>query len=374
MRYFTSRGGVALLLLVVVPLLVLVIPLTTARSASPGSYTALLAAAKEEGKIVVSGPNFDPDDVKVLEREFKKRFGFPVQVISDPGHVRELPARVAGGAKYDVINGSGITAGQIDELVGLQQVDWSIFPEEGFPGIMDNYADRSRPGIPCLLYFRFTWAFVYNTEMLSPKELPRRMEDLTDPKWKGRFVLSDLAVPLDMLALQWDYEEGKRRMVDLARRLKANNPILASGGSPGAVAKVIAGEASIAAAAFGSAMGPIDKGAPIALWPFKEPEVGATRAMQPGLSMNICTVKNAPHPNMAQLFTAWLSTQLPAEVAVNRGHFRPFREGDTSFIAKFYREHGITKDQFLTHVNEAQEKQRKDVYTEAAKIYAGLQK
>jgi ABC-type Fe3+ transport system substrate-binding protein len=138
-------------------------------------------------------------------------------------------------------------------------------------------------------------------------------------------------------------------------------------------------------------MGPIDKGAPIALWPFKEPEVGATKAMQPGLSMNICTVKNAPHPNMAKLFTAWLSTQLPAEVAVNRGHFRPFREGDTSFIAKFYREHGITKaesvpgqgdqggtyaslDQFLTHVNEAQEKQRKDVYTEAAKIYAGLQK
>jgi ABC-type Fe3+ transport system substrate-binding protein len=89
------------------------------------------------------------------------------------------------------------------------------------------------------------------------------MEDLTEPKWKGRFIVSDLAVPLDMLALQWDPEEGKRQMLDLARRLRAHDPIVASGGSPGAVAKVIAGETPIATAAFGSAMGPMDKGAPI---------------------------------------------------------------------------------------------------------------
>lgn len=295
-------------------------------------------------------------------------------MINDPGHVRELPARVAGGAKYDVINGSGITAGQIEKLVGLRKVDWSIFPEEEFPEMRENYEARSRPGLPCLLMYRFTWAFVYNTEMLSTKQLPNRLGDLTDPKWKGRFVVSDLAVPLGMMSLQWNYAEGKKRMVDLARRLKANNPIIASGGSPGAIAKVIAGEAPIATAAFVSALGPIAKGAPIALWPFKEPEVGATKAMQPGLSMNVCVVQNGQYPNMGKLFAAWLSTQLPEEVAVNRGHFRPFKKGEKSFIAKFYREHRVTKDQFLTHLNEEQEKQRKDVYSEAAKIYAGLMK
>jgi ABC-type Fe3+ transport system substrate-binding protein len=309
-----------------------------------------------------------------LEREFKKKFGFAAKVISDPGHVRELPARVAGGAKYDVINGSGITAGQIEDLVGLQRVDWSMFPEEVFPDIMDNYADRSRPGIPCLLYFRLTWAFVYNTEMLTEQQLPSNLEDLTDPKWKGRFVVSNLAVPLGMMSLQWNSKEGMQRMVDLARRLKANNPIVASGGSPGAIAKVVAGEAPIATAAFSSAMGSIDQGAPIALWPFKKPELGATRAMQPGLSQNICPVKNGEYPNMSKLFTGWLSTQLPDEVAVNRGHLRPFRKGDKSFMAKLYKKHGITKQQFLTHVNEEQEKQRKDVYSAAAKIYAGLKK
>lgn len=367
MRYFPCPGAIALLLFVTL------IPLT-AKSEPSGPYATLLAGAKEEGKVVVSGPQYDPDDVKVLERDFKKQFGFPVQVISDPGHVRELPARVAGGAKYDVIDGSGITAGQIQKLAGLEEVDWSIFPAEAFPGIVDNYAARARQGIPCVLYFRFTWAFVYNTEMLSEKELPKRMEDLTDPKWKGRFIVSNLAVPLGMMSLQWNYEEGKRKMVDLARRLKANDPIVASGGSPGATAKVVAGEAPIATAAFTTVIGSMKKGAPIALWPFKEPEGGATKAMQPGLSMNACVVKNAPHPNMAKLFAAWLSTRLPEEVGVNRGHLRPFREGDTSIVAKFYRKHGIDKDQFLTHLNEEQEKQRKDVYKEAAKVYAGLAK
>src|SRR5918996_2697635 len=102
MRYLRCQGGIALVLLAI-PLMWLVSPLRTARSAPADPYAALLAAAKAEGKIVVSGPNYDPDDVKVLQREFKKRFGFPVEVISDPGHVRELPARVAGGGQNEVI-------------------------------------------------------------------------------------------------------------------------------------------------------------------------------------------------------------------------------------------------------------------------------
>jgi ABC-type Fe3+ transport system substrate-binding protein len=208
--------------------------------------------------------------------------------------------------------------------------------------------------------------------MLSEKELPNNLEDLTAPKWKNRFIVSNLAVPLGMMSLQWNRNEGMERMVDLARRLKANNPIVASGGSPGATAKVVAGEAPIATAAFTAVIGYMKKGAPIALWPFKKPEVGATKAMQPGLSQNVCVPKNREHPNMSKLFAAWLSTDLPEEVGVNRGHLRPFKKGDKSIVAQFYRKHGIIRDQFLTHTTEDQEKQRSDVYRAAAKIYASL--
>ena len=179
----------------------------TSGSVANPEYLALLDAAKEEGTLTVSGPNFDPDDVDNLEAGFMEKFGFPVEIISDPGHVRELPARLKAGGKYDVIDGSGITAGQVEEIVGLEPVDWSIFPEEEFPGLQENYAARSRPEINCVLFFRFTWAFVYNTDMLTEDELPRNMEDLTDPKWKGRFAVSDLAVPLGTMSLQW----GRRR-------------------------------------------------------------------------------------------------------------------------------------------------------------------
>ena len=343
-----------------------------AASVENAEYLALLEAAKEEGTLTVSGPNFDPDDVDNLEAAFMEKFGFEMELISDPGHVRELPARLKAGGKYDVIDGSGITAGQVEDIVGLEPVDWSIFPEEDFPGLMENYEARSRPEINCVLFFRFTWAFVYNTEMLSEDELPRSMEDLTDPKWKGRFAVSDLAVPLGTMSLQWDEEVGKEKMVDLARRLKANEPVIASGGSPGAIAKVVAGEVPIATAAFSSALGLIDQGAPLALLPFRDPEVGSDTAYQPGLSMNICPVKDSANPNMAKLFTAWMSTDLPPEVAANRGYFRPFREGDTSNIAKFYQSHGIGIEQFLTHTDVAKEAQRKNVYGAAAEIYAGL--
>ena len=336
------------------------------------AYLALLEAAKQEGTLTVSGPNFDPDDVDNLEAGFMEKFGFPMKLISDPGHVRELPARLKAGGKYDMIVGSGITAGQAEDIVGLEPVDWSIFPEEDFPGLQKNFASRSRPGINCVLYMRFTWAFVYNTEMLTEDELPGSMEDLTDPKWKGRFAVSDLAVPLGTMSLQWSEEEGMERMLDLARRLKANEPVIASGGSPGAIAKVVAGEVPIATAAFSSALGLIDQGAPIALLPFREPEVGSDTAYQPGLSMNACPVKGSANPNMAKLFTAWMSTELPDAVARNRGYFRPFREGDTSDIAQFYQSHGIGIGQFLTHTNVEQEAQRKNVYGAAAEVYAGL--
>ena len=343
-------------------------PADAAASIGSAEYLALLESAKQEGTLAISGPNFDPDDVKNLEAGFLEKFGFPVKIQNDPGHVRELPARLKAGGKYDVIDGSGITAGQVEDIVGLQPVDWSIFPEEVFPGLMENYAARSRPEINCVLFFRFTWAFVYNTEML------RNMEDLTDPKWKGRFAVSDLAVPLGAMSLQWSEEEGRERMTALARRLKANEPVIASGGSPGAIAKVIAGEVPIATAAFSSALGQIDKGAPLGLLPFRDPEVGADQAYQPGLAMNVCPVKDSANPNMAKLFTAWMSTGLPEAVSKNRGYFRPFREGDPSFIATFYQGQGIGIDQFLTHKNVAQEAQRKNVYGAAAEIYAGLAK
>ena len=110
------------------------------------AYLALLEAAKQEGTLTVSGPNFDPDDVDNLEAGFMEKFGFPMKLISDPGHVRELPARLKAGGKYDMIVGSGITAGQAEDIVGLEPVDWSIFPEEDFPGLQKNFASRSRPG------------------------------------------------------------------------------------------------------------------------------------------------------------------------------------------------------------------------------------
>jgi hypothetical protein len=51
------------------------------------AYLALLEAARAEGKAVIGGFAFDPEEVATLEKGFKKRFGFPVKLTHDPTHI-----------------------------------------------------------------------------------------------------------------------------------------------------------------------------------------------------------------------------------------------------------------------------------------------
>lgn len=71
MRHFPFPTGIALLFLFFVT------TIATTSSEAGDSYNKILAAAKQEGKVVVSGPNYDPDDVKVLNREVNRDFAFP---------------------------------------------------------------------------------------------------------------------------------------------------------------------------------------------------------------------------------------------------------------------------------------------------------
>ena len=73
------------------------------RAAGPSpEYLALLEAAKAEGKAIIGGFAFDPEEIATLEKGFKKRFGFPVKLTHDPTHIRDLPPKVIAGG-FDVV-------------------------------------------------------------------------------------------------------------------------------------------------------------------------------------------------------------------------------------------------------------------------------
>src|SRR4030095_6925059 len=118
----------------------------SAAAAGPSSeYLALLEAAKAEGKAVIGGFAFDPEEIATLENGFKKRFGFPVKLTHDPTHIRDLPPKVIAGG-FDVVEVNVAGGHQIlASPRGLVQVEWSMFAPE-LPQL--EALQRQRPG-PC---------------------------------------------------------------------------------------------------------------------------------------------------------------------------------------------------------------------------------
>ena len=203
-------------------------------------YLALLEAAKAEGKATIGGFAFDPEEIATLEKGFKKRFGFPVKLTHDPTHIRDLPPKVIAGG-FDVVEVNVAGGHQIQESPrGLVQVEWSMFAHE-FPQLDTIQRQRPAEDTPCLLYLNGIFGIVYNTKLVKEQDLPNTLEDFADPKWKGRFVLWDNGNPFDFIAQKY----GKERALELARKLKANKPILSR--SAAILTLIASGEAVLGA-------------------------------------------------------------------------------------------------------------------------------
>ena len=52
-----------------------------------------------------------------------------------------------------------------------------------------------------------TPGFTYNTTMVRANEVPQRVEDLLNPKWKGKIASTPYAASFDRLALIWGEEK-----------------------------------------------------------------------------------------------------------------------------------------------------------------------
>lgn len=85
---------------------------------------------------------------------------------------------------------------------------------------------------------------VYSTALVKPEELPDKLEDLADPKWKGKIgwapANSSLRAHLSYLRHRW----GDERTRDWMQRLLANEPKAFPKNSP-QITAVIAGEIHI---------------------------------------------------------------------------------------------------------------------------------
>jgi iron(III) transport system substrate-binding protein len=157
-----------------------------------------VAAARQEGKVVVFGPPGDLVRKNMLDG-FKAAFpDITLEWYGGRGadHATRLEIERAGGvhAVDVVLAGTSVALGQLQRIDALDPIKPAlILPEVTNPGNWwDNrveYADRA--GERNLVFTMVpVKALAYDASQVRPEEIDE-LEDLLDPKWKGKLVIND---------------------------------------------------------------------------------------------------------------------------------------------------------------------------------------
>lgn len=273
-----------------VPVFVLVLTLSKAPA-----QQEVIDGAKKEGEVVVWAHTWAGG--KVLN-PFKKKYPFlKVKLWNVPGGSREIPNRMIEEGKANrytpdvlILSNYGLTV--IRDANLLRQYEspahvkrWGAQPKHRF---WVNHALSLR--VP-----------TYNTRLVRENEAPKSWDDLKDPKWKGRTVISSSSPDTPLLfAYLWREKEGelnweksfgfwsqvvKNTKPRVVRGFRAPNELHASG------------EHALFLLNTQSWLQFREKGAPV-----KAVSVGRTV----GSSWGIAMPKTVPHPNAARLFINYL--------------------------------------------------------------------
>jgi ABC-type Fe3+ transport system substrate-binding protein len=283
-------------------------PAVTAAAATSG-WDALVAAAKSEGKVVVSGPP-DPGASSKLPDAFKQRFGIEVEYLA--GNSSQLAARIqgeraAGQYTMDVsLSGSDTVYGTFLPNGWLEPLKPNlILPEVTDPTKWRTGEPWFRDPEKRMVMQIFNTAanfLTINTQMVSPEEIPDG-NALLDPKWQGKIGAYDPGVNGAGIAVASAIyvTRGKEYATQLYQGQKV------------ALSRDYAQVADwVAHGSYPITIGPphqflvqyYDAGLP--LKEINVPDVPRTTAGGFGL-VNLWT--NAPHPNAAKVFVNWIASR-----------------------------------------------------------------
>ncbi len=156
---------------------------------------------------------------------------------------------------------------------------------------------------------------IFNKELVKPADVPRRYEDLAEPKWKGKIVMANPASHATtiswLIGLKEQVFSTEKAWMDFLQGLASNKPMFVSSFGP-TPAPVESGEKLIAISMpkyiITKAPAPLD-------WArVEQPLLGTPR----GIGVTVA----APHPNAAKLFVDyWLSRDAMKMLAEKVGEY-----------------------------------------------------
>ena len=344
---------------VAVSVLLLMLGVAVSLEAQTTKFQQLLETTKKERELVLWSNEPEKDVLPQIVEAFNKRFGLKITVNQVQMGTRDFTPRVlagtqAGRVEVDLGQGSSDTVFILNEHGALESFDWIGTFGRDFPTIKRR-VERVIPEFrgKVLDYWHLAYCLAYRPDRVKESDVPRTWDGLADPKWRGQVALNQAGSPFHYFAPFW----GPEKVLELTRKLKANQPIFAKG-SPGVAAAVETGEATFGVTTIGQADFLKLKGAPVDWLTPSEIPIEIEHLIIP---------KGAPHANLARLWAAWITTegQPLFEKLTKNGLAWP---EDNSFLAKRLKEYG-TKYNFIQtrEQNRIMDKTLKQI----AEIYLG---
>ena len=303
MNVFLNRVSASVLLMMTI-----LVPLSgnSRAGAQSGALAVLIAAAKQEGTVVVEGPPLDTAR-EALTQGFQQAYGIPVSYISggsSQSGARVRAERAAGKYLLDVL----ISGSDTPALVLLPS-GWldPIEPILVAPDVLDRrkwkdghvWFEDDRHTILRVLQF-VTANLAINTQLVRPGEVTT-WKSLVDPKWQGKIISKDpssAGAGSSLLSYFYRYLGP-----DFVRKLYIDQKPVLSRDARQSVQWLAQGNDAIL---LGPDPGIIEQfqklGYPIAdVFPTDGPGT-----VSGGYGI-IALLNKAPHPNAAKLFINWLA-------------------------------------------------------------------
>jgi len=261
---------------------------------------ALVSGAKREGTVVwYAGMN--QANLREFSSAFETEYPFlkvkPLTIGGTRLFNRALAEYRAGKYEYDVIN---VRSSRLHALKKVKAVMRYRTPYR--QALKDGFYDQEG-------YFNGIWAsvlvFLYNTKLLNREEVPRSLNDLLGPKWKGKLAMDDDAD--DWMAAVLDFY-GEEKGKQMAKRIGDQDLQIRHGRSL-LVQLVAAGEFPMQIDAhLHEVIRLREQGAPVD-YVFPEPFI-------PIKSVSAFTVASrAPHPHAAALLVDFMLSKKGQEIA-----------------------------------------------------------
>jgi iron(III) transport system substrate-binding protein len=200
----------------------------TGESANPADWDKVVAAARKEGQLVIYA-ELDPDTRQALTAIIGKKFGIQLEFVA--GKSAEISKRYLSerGAGLHLVDVFHMGAGTAINLMKPQNAFVSLDPFLMLPEAKDKsaylfgdvpYLDKDKTAIA--LIAPYTSYIAVNTAMVKEGEL-KSYKDLLSPKWKGKVVLYDPAIPSAaagwaafMIGKAYGPEQGARFLQEFA--------------------------------------------------------------------------------------------------------------------------------------------------------------